>query len=98
MEKAFSDINLQRIIDQHKKPVLKHEWQAFCFKVFKELHGRPNELPQFMSLFKRYYESDYKHLNRAYSYMKDYSGYVPKVKMFYWSFWQFKKYGRIVGK
>lgn len=98
MEKAFSDSDLQRIVDQHKTPQrhLKHEWQAFAFKVFKDLHGKPEELPQFISLFKRYNLTDRRHLEHAYSFLRDYEGYVPKIKMFYWAFWQFKRNNGVI--
>ncbi len=81
-----------------KQRHLKNEWMAFAFKVWKEFSNNNKELPNLIRHFKIYHVNDRALLDRAYSYCKDYTGMIPKLKLFYWAFWQFKKNGRIVSK
>jgi len=74
-----------------KKNALKHEWQAFAFKVWKEYSGDKKELPNLVRHFRIYNEKHRKYLNSAYEFCKDYEGNVPKLRLFYWKFWRLYK-------
>ena len=71
--------------------MMQHEWQAFAYKVWKDCSGDTKELGNVMRFFK-IWNREYRYLlDHAYSFVKDYTGPIPKLKMFYWKFWQLKK-------
>lgn len=74
-----------------KPHALKHEWQAFAYKIWKDYSGDKKELPRVIKLVKMYNEGYRSLLDGAYNFCKDYQGPVPKIKLFYWKFWQLKK-------
>jgi hypothetical protein len=74
-----------------KKHGLKHEWQAFAYKTWKDYSGNPKELPNVIRHFKRYNETHRHILDAAYNFCVDYEGRVPKIKLFYWKFWEIYK-------
>ena len=71
--------------------MMQHEWQAFAYKVWKELDGDPKHLPNLIRFFKIWNVSARGNLEHAYSFIKDYTGRIPRYKMFYWKFWQLQK-------
>ncbi|QGH72355.1 MAG: hypothetical protein [Podoviridae sp. ctg2L5] len=73
------------------KKALKHEWQAFAYKVWSEYSGDKKELPNLVKHFRTYNTKHRNYLNSAYEFCKDYAGPVPKLKLFYWKFWQLYK-------
>lgn len=82
---------LQTLQNPSKDHHLKHEWQAFAYKIWMDYSGEKRELPNVIRLVKRHHETDRPMLDRAYNFCKDYTGNVPKLKLFYWKFWQLKK-------
>lgn len=70
---------------------LKNEWQAFAYKVWKEYSGNKKELPNIIRHFKIYEKKHRGYLDSAYNFCKDYQGNIPKLKLFYWKFWQLMK-------
>lgn len=70
---------------------LKHEWQAFAYKIWADYSGDPKELPQVMKFVKMHNDRNRAQLNDAYGFCKDYQGKIPKIKLFFWKFWQLKK-------
>lgn len=83
------------VLEEGRKNHLKHEWQAFAYKIWHDLGGEDKELPNLMRLVKLQNTKYRNLLDRAYSYSIDYAGAIPRLMIFYWSFWKFKKHGRI---
>jgi len=81
-----------------KPHALKHEWQAFAYKIWKDYSNNKKDLPRVIQLVKRYNENYRGYLDSAYNFCKDYQGPVPKIKLFYWKFWQLKKQNEREGK
>ena len=88
----------EAIAKRDKVRRIQNEWAAFAFKVWKEYSNDSKELKNVMRLFKTQWATGRGSLDAAYSYCKDYTGNIPRIKMFYWAFWQYKKNGHIVSK
>ena len=70
---------------------LKHEWMAFAYKTWKDYSGNKKELPNTIRFFKKYQATYRAYLDIAYSFCTDYEGNIPKLKLFYWKFWELMK-------
>lgn len=96
-ESGFFMENIQAILKNKKftkspsQRHLAHEWQAFAYKTWRDYSGDPKELKNVMKLFSRYQATHRNFLDTAYNFCTDYMGPVPKLKLFYWKFWQLKK-------
>ena len=88
---TIGSILQKKTIEPPRKGMIQHEWQAFAYKVWKEYDGDPGTLKNVMRFFKTWNMSSRSLLDHAYSFCKDYTGKIPKIKMFYWKFWQLKK-------
>ena len=81
--KGLEEISKQRHI--------QNEWMAFAFKTWKEYSNEPKELKNVIRFFKMYKDNYRPLLDNAYSFCSDYTGTVPKIKLFYWKFWDLYK-------
>ena len=67
------------------------KWQERAYQVWKTLHLNKKELGSLFRFFKYHHEQDLGKIEQAYSFTADYEGCVPKLKLFYWKFYQLKK-------
>jgi len=89
---AVADLLRTRQGRVERKPrALKYEWQAFAYKVWKEYSGNKKELPNLVRHVKMYNSKYRNYLNVAYDFCRDYGGPIPRLKLFYWKFWQLYK-------
>jgi hypothetical protein len=88
---SLGEVLAKREVVGKNPRALKHEWQAFAYKVWKEYSGIKRELPNVVRHFKKYNDKYRGYLDSAYSFCKDYEGPVPKMKLFYWKFWELYK-------
>jgi len=80
----------QHIEDRTNRPHLANEWQAFAYKIWIEYSGVKRELPNLMRFFKQHL-TDRPILDLAYNFCIDYTGNIPKLRLFYWEFWRLKR-------
>ena len=82
----------EAIAKRDKVRHIQNEWMAFAFKTWKEYSNESKELPNVIRFFKTYKDKYRPLLDNAYNFCTDYTGNVPKIKLFYWKFWdQYKK-------
>jgi hypothetical protein len=90
-----SPVSIADILNRDRKPInkkmIKNEWQAFAFKVYKDLGGEKKELARHIRHFKIYEPKCRGYLEKAYQFAIDYQGKIPKLTMFYWKFWRLYK-------
>ena len=91
MQQINNILSTKRIEDRAKERHLKNEWMAFAFKVWKEYSNNPKELPNVIRFFKTYKDNYRPLLDSAYNFCIDYTGQIPKIKLFYWKFWDLYK-------
>lgn len=88
-------VSIGDLLKIERKPVnkkmIKNEWQAFAFKVYKDLGGQQKELARHIRHFKLYEPKCRGYLEKAYQFAIDYTGNIPKLTMFYWKFWRLYK-------
>ena len=93
--KKRSPVSIADILKRERPPInkrmLKNEWQAFAFKVFKDLAGDKKELPRHIRHFRIYEPKCRGYLEKAYHFAIDYTGKIPKLTIFYWKFWRLYK-------
>lgn len=87
--------SISLLIRNHlQKPVnpkgLKHEWMAFAYKVWKEYDNNKKNLPNIIKFFRTYNPTSRNLLDLSYNFCSDYTGQIPKIKLFFWKFWQLK--------
>ena len=96
VKRIFFMNNIQTILQSRvlQKPQgrhMAHEWQAFAYKTWKDYSNDPKELPKLIRFFKLNVEAHRPYLDAAYNFCIDYTGPIPKLRLFYWKFWQLKK-------
>lgn len=74
------------------------EWQALAMKVAQGLGCNQQELNDLMTHFKRNHKVHLRFLETAYNFTIDYEGRVPKIKLFYWKFFDLIKNKYAKGK
>lgn len=90
MESILAVLKKKKIIAE-SKTALKHEWQAFAYKIWIDYSGDKKDLPKLMRFVKMHNEKYRRFIDDAYNFCTDYQGAIPKLTLFYWKFWQLKK-------
>ena len=80
-------------IQVQKNKGLHNEWQVKAFELYEKLKLSHKDLPNLFRFFKFNYPKYPQHINNAYSFVSDYEGNTPKLKLFYWKYSQLKKAG-----
>jgi len=65
-------------------------WQDRAYQIFKALNLPRTDLPNLFRFFKFNYDKHPGLIEAAYSFVSDYEGDTPKLKLFYWKFNQLK--------
>lgn len=82
---------IQDILKDRKPPnkkAIKHEWQAFAYKIWFDLGKDKKHLARVMVLVKKHNKKNRRQLEDAYRFCVDYNGRVPKIMLFYWKYWK----------
>lgn len=72
------------------KTKIRHEWQDKAYNLHLNLKLPKTELPNLFRFFKTNYQTNPGLIDQATSYVSDYVGQVPKLKLFYWQFYKLK--------
>lgn len=71
------------------KSGISSEWQDYAYQLWQELSNNRRDLPNLFRFVKMNFNRR-SSLDSARSFCSDYCGSVPKLKLFYWKFYQSK--------